>query len=200
MTRHITTRFSFVLGDNGAAPIDLRFKIASEKDADVAARELLLDRVFGPERFQKTSEKLRVNQAPASGLALVAKTTVGALIGTIRLWPVFAGQKHCALLLGPLAVCPSAKESGVGSALMQQALARAKLQGHASVLLVGDAAYYNRFGFERRFTDRLIMPGPVDPKRFLGRELIPGALSGAAGAVTPVVRLTRHQQLSALAA
>jgi predicted N-acetyltransferase YhbS len=83
---------------------------------------------------------------------------------------------------------------------MQQALARAKLQGHASVLLVGDAAYYNRFGFEQRFTDQLIMPGPVDPKRFLGRELIPGALSGAAGAVTPVVRLTRHQQLSALAA
>jgi predicted N-acetyltransferase YhbS len=126
----------------------------------------------------------------------VAKTTSGALIGTIRLWPIFAGQGRASLLLGPLAVCPNAKDGGVGRALMLQALARAKVQGHASILLVGDAAYYKRFGFEQRFTDRLLMPGPVDAKRFLGRELIPGALSGAAGAVTPA----RHQHLTAIAA
>ena len=199
MTRQITTRFSFASIECIAAPIDPRFRIAMEKDGDIDARESLLDRVFGPGRFQKTSERLRVNQAPVSGLALVAKTSAGALIGTIRLWPIFAGQGRAALLLGPLAVCPNVKDSGVGRALMLQALARAKLQGHASVLLVGDAAYYNRFGFEQRFTDRLLLPGPVDPKRFLGRELIPGALSGAAGAVTPV-RLERHQRLTAIAA
>lgn len=199
MTRQITTRFSFASIECVAAPIDQRFRIALEKDGDIDARESLLDRVFGPERFQKTSEKLRVNQAPVSGLALVAKTAAGALIGTIRLWPVFAGQERAALLLGPLAVCPSVKESGVGRALMLQALARAKLQGHASVLLVGDAIYYNRFGFEQRFTGRLLMPGPIDRKRFLGLELIPGALSGAAGTVTSV-SLARHQRQTAIAA
>ena len=196
MTRQITTRFSFRSIERLAAPIDPHFQIALEKDQDIEARESLLDRVFGLERFQKTSEKLRVNQAPVSGLALVAKTTSGALIGTIRLWHIFAGQGRAALLLGPLAVCPSAKDGGVGRALMLQALARAKVQGHRSILLVGDAAYYSRFGFEQRFTDRLLMPGPVDAKRFLGRELIPGALSGAAGAVTPA----RHQHLTAIAA
>ncbi|MBM3575891.1 MAG: N-acetyltransferase [Alphaproteobacteria bacterium] len=196
MTRQIATRFSFRSIERLAAPVDPHFQIALEKDQDIEARESLLDRVFGPERFQKTSEKLRVNQAPVSGLALVAKTTSGALLGTIRLWPIFAGQGRAALLLGPLAVCPEAKDGGVGRALMLQALARAKAQGHASILLVGDAAYYNRFGFERRFTDRLLLPGPVDRKRFLGRELIPGALFGAVGAVKPV----RRQRFTAIAA
>jgi predicted N-acetyltransferase YhbS len=51
------------------------------------------------------------------------------------------------------------------------------------VLLVGDAPYYGRFGFEQRNTGGLWLPGPVKPERFLARELAPGALSGARGNV-----------------
>ncbi|MFZ3181303.1 MAG: GNAT family N-acetyltransferase, partial [Methylocystis silviterrae] len=51
------------------------------------------------------------------------------------------------------------------------------------VLLVGDAPYYARFGFARRFTERLTMPGPVERARFLGLELVDGALSAARGRV-----------------
>ena len=199
MSRLVTARFSNASLERITAPIDWNIRISSEKEEDIPARETLLDRVFGPERFQKTSEKLRVNQAPVPGLALAAKTAQGDLIGTIRLWPILAGHDRAALLLGPLAVCPNAKERGVGRALMRQALTRAKFQGHASILLVGDADYYKRFGFEQRFTSRLVMPGPVDPRRFLGLELIPGALSGAAGVVAAKCN-ARHWQSTAIAA
>jgi hypothetical protein len=37
--------------------LDAHFQIALEKDEDIEARESLLDRVFGLERIQKTSEK-----------------------------------------------------------------------------------------------------------------------------------------------
>jgi predicted N-acetyltransferase YhbS len=66
---------------------------------------------------------------------------------------------------------------------MCDALFRAVCHGHRAVLLVGDAPYYARFGFERRLTLGLDMPGPVEADRFLGLELEPGALAGARGRV-----------------
>ncbi|QGM93657.1 N-acetyltransferase [Methylocystis rosea] len=160
------------------------FTLAEETLADVAAREALLDDAFGPARFLKTCQRLRDGSAPATGLALVATDGVGALIGTLRLWPVVAGGR-AALLLGPLAVAAQARSLGVGGALIRESLARAADFGHRAVLLVGDAPYYARFGFERRFTERLTMPGPVERARFLGVELVDGALSGARGRVVP---------------
>jgi predicted N-acetyltransferase YhbS len=68
---------------------------------------------------------------------------------------------------------------------MAEALFRAASAGHKAVLLVGDAAYYEPFGFSRPHTLGLVLPGPVDEARFLGLELKSGALNGAKGLVTP---------------
>ena len=58
--------------------------------------------------------------------------------------------------------------------------------GHKAVLLVGDAPYYARFGFEAALTTGLALPGPVDRARFLAFEIVdPGALDGAEGMVRP---------------
>jgi predicted N-acetyltransferase YhbS len=66
---------------------------------------------------------------------------------------------------------------------MREALWRAAIGGHKAVLLVGDAAYYARFGFEASFTTRLQLPGPVDRGRFLAFEIERGALDGVEGMV-----------------
>jgi predicted N-acetyltransferase YhbS len=104
------------------------------------------------------------------------------VVGTIRLWNIAAGGAP-ALLLGPLAVAASHEGQGLGSRLMRRALAEAAFRGHAAVILVGDAPYYQRFGFSRSLTENLILPGPVEPDRFLGFELKPGALRDAGGLV-----------------
>ena len=52
-----------------------------------------------------------------------------------------------------------------------------------AILLVGDAPYYARFGFAASLTERLALPGPVNRARFLGLELVPGALRNAEGLV-----------------
>ena len=145
------------------------------------AREALLDAALA-NRFAKTCERLREGRLPAEDLSFSAVGD-GRLVGTVRLWHVSAGPGRRALLLGPLAVDEAHRSEGIGGQLMRHALARAALLGHRAVLLVGDAPYYQRFGFDAEPTRDLWLPGPVDRERFLGLELVPGALDGAAGLV-----------------
>jgi len=157
--------------------------IASESPADFWARERLLDEAFGAARSGKTAERLREGRLPARGLALAARDA-GKLIGTLRMWHVLAGEVP-ALLLGPLAVAKAHRSRGLGRRLIAEALVRAASAGHKAVLLVGDAAYYEPFGFSRRYTLKLSLPGPVIEARFLGLELEGSALKSAKGLVTP---------------
>ena len=57
------------------------------------------------------------------------------------------GRDYRALGLGPVAVLPDLQRKGLGSALIRAALAEAKEAGEELVFLVGDPAYYRRFGF-----------------------------------------------------
>jgi len=157
--------------------------IAHELPEDAAAVEGLLDEAFGPARRHKTCERLRDKRTPLRGLSLIAAAG-GRLIGTVRLWPVLIGRTR-ALLLGPLAVDRRARRDGIGAGLMRESLARARKDGHDAVILVGDEPYYRQFGFLPDLTRRMLLPGPVDRKRFLGLELAPGALAGAGGLVQP---------------
>ena len=154
--------------------------IAAETDADIAARDVLLNQAMGPHWRRKSSEKLRRGRLPSPGLAFIARDAAGNVVGTVRLWDVDAGGRK-ALLLGPLAVDPALNGAGVGSALMRHALAEARRLGHGAVLLVGDPDYYARFGFSAEKTAALAMPGPYELHRFLAVELAAGALDGACG-------------------
>jgi predicted N-acetyltransferase YhbS len=162
------------------------FTIGLENPGDVVTREKLLDRAMGEGRTRKSSEKLRRGRIPAEGLALAARDNGGHMIGTVRLWNIEAGVDRDsrpveALLLGPLAVDPAYEGKGIGSALMRAAILEAKKRGHGAIVLVGDPAYYERFGFFAERAKHLVMPGPFERHRFLGLELKEGWLNGAAG-------------------
>ncbi|NTF17008.1 N-acetyltransferase [Agrobacterium rubi] len=156
--------------------------IDDETPADAACREELLDRVMGSERFLKSSEVLRRGRSASTDLSLVARMRSGRLVGTVRLWNVNAGEIP-ALLLGPLAVDQSFAGMGIGTGLMGEALSRARSLDHGAVILVGDPAYYVRFGFSAELTTLLTMPGDFDQSRLLALELHEGWLRGARGPV-----------------
>jgi predicted N-acetyltransferase YhbS len=159
------------------------FAIRAEKASDVVAREALLDACFGENRQLRTCQRLRDGRAPAEGLAFSAMAD-GCLVGTLRLWHVSAGGIP-ALMLGPLAVEASSRELGVGTALMDHALAAATTRGHRAVILLGDAPYYARFGFSAERMSGLSLPGPFERDRLLGLELSAGALDSARGTIVP---------------
>ncbi|WP_242013782.1 GNAT family N-acetyltransferase [Gemmobacter caeni] len=48
--------------------------------------------------------------------------------------------------IAPVSVAPRCQRQGVGHALMQGALATLQAQGHGGVVILGDPAYYGRFG------------------------------------------------------
>jgi predicted N-acetyltransferase YhbS len=168
--------------------------VGLETRYDVIARESLLDAAFGAARFEKTCERLRTGRMHADGLGFTA-TDKSKLVGTIRLWKVMAGGVP-ALLLGPLAVAKSHEGLGIGSKLIRHALFEASKLGHQAVILVGDAPYYERFGFTRDLTDNLVLPGPVERERFLALELVDGALDGAMGLVIATGQKATSNQIS----
>ena len=158
--------------------------IRTETTTDITAREALLDEAYGRSRFRKPSEKIRRGRTPAESLVAFDGERI---VGTVRLWNIDCGGKP-ALLLGPVAVACDRQGEGIGAALMAHAVEAARLSGYAAIVLVGDPAYYGRFGFTAEKTGALAMPGPFERHRLLALELVPGALDGAAGVIVPTGR------------
>lgn len=78
-------------------------------------------------------------------LALVAELD-GAVVGyciTTRGW---LGEQPV-LGLGPIGVDPGVQRGGIGSALVRETLSLAGERGERLIALLGDPAYYGRFGF-----------------------------------------------------
>lgn len=165
---------------------DLALAIRPELASDADAIERLHERAFGPGRFARTAFRLREDAPVDARFSFTA--LVGTLIvGSVRVTPVAAGGQ-AALMLGPLTVDPAFEGRGIGAALMEKAIAAAQATEMPIILLVGDEAYYRRFGFKIVPRGQLRLPGPVDPARFLVRELRDGALAGITGEVRPARR------------
>ncbi|EEB83514.1 GNAT family N-acetyltransferase [Roseobacter sp. GAI101] len=143
--------------------------------------EALYDTCFAPGREALSSYRLRDGVPPVAGLSHVARDADGILAGAIRYWPVRIGTAE-ALLLGPVAVHPTRQGEGLGGLLIEDSLVHAAPLGWARVMLVGDAPYYERFGFS--LLSDVVMPPPTNPARVLGRDLVPDAWLGIAGDVT----------------
>ncbi len=73
---------------------------------------------------------------------------LGRVAGHIAFSPVSAPGAHGGVGLAPLAVVPEARRHGVGAALVRAGLQACRQAGHRFVVVLGDPAYYSRFGFE----------------------------------------------------
>jgi len=163
------------------------FELKEETEADWWEVEALYDLCFAPGREALSSYRLRDGVPKVTTLSLVARDPGNIVAGAIRFWPVFVGGAKT-LLLGPIAVHPTRQGEGLGALLMRASLSKAREIGWERVLLVGDAPYYNRFGFEK--LTGVEMPPPTNPDRVLGYELHSGAWDGLTGTVTRFERST----------
>lgn len=149
------TAFPTPLSD--AAPVE----ILPERPQDAAAIEALVMKAFGPGRFAKTAERVREQSAICAGFTVFDGDT---LIGTVRLWSILSGQAKAAFL-GPIAVDGSKRSSGMGGHLVRKCIEATKELGLDGVLLIGDPAYFQRFGFVA--APKAVFSGPVDPRRVM---------------------------------
>ncbi len=137
--------------------------------------EALLDACFGPDRLSKSSYSYRSGIDRIWPLCRVARDEA-LLIGTIRYWPITIGvTAEPALLLGPVAVDCAYQGQGIAARLILDTLGEARAAGHRLVLLVGDAPYYNRFGFYEAGRHGITM-ARENPARTLCHPLCEGPL------------------------
>lgn len=73
--------------------------------------------------------------------------------------------------LGPVSVLPERHRQGIGGALIEAGLAELRTQGAAGCVVLGDPAYYGRFGFE---SDPALRYGD-EPSPYLQRLVFSGA-------------------------
>ena len=63
-----------------------------------------------------------------------------------------------ALGLAPVAVLMPRRRQGIAAGLIREGLSRAAAEGWSSVFVLGDPAYYNRFGFAASLAEGFISP------------------------------------------
>lgn len=86
------------------------------------------------------------------------------------------------LALGPISVRSDYRGQSVGKLLINTGLDAARAAGIKAMFVLGDPAYYGRFGFNSHLASHL--NAPFEEDSFMALELVDGALDGQRGVVT----------------
>lgn len=131
--------------------------------------------------FKQPTEAKLVDALRASGdnvISLVTEDQEGILAHVLL--SKMAAPSGC-LGLAPVSVSPTKQGAGLGSAIIREALSRAQQGGWQAVFVLGEPAYYTRFGFSVALAAKFETPYPKE--YFMALELRPGALETLNGAV-----------------
>lgn len=136
--------------------------VRAEVPGDAPAIRQVVAAAFGGPAEADLVDRLR-ELAPRPFLSLVAEAE-GAVAGHVLFTPARPADGPELLALAPLAVAPPAQRRGIGTALVLAGLARAAELGAPGVVVVGDPAYYGRFGFGPAAARDLAVPWDVPPE------------------------------------
>lgn len=155
--------------------------IRPETTADIDAIHAVTERAFATAQHSDGTEPAIIDGLREQGsltLSLVAQAS-GELIGHVAFSPVkIAGQDLGWVGLGPVSVLPDHQGRGTGHALITEGLKHVQAMGVKGCVVLGDPAYYSRFGF---VADAGLWFAQVPPEYFMGLAFA-GALP--AGEVT----------------
>lgn len=132
----------------------MSFVIRAEAAADHAAIGELTTAAFLTAAHACGTEAAIVRDLRAAGvlvLSLVAADLAsGEIVGHAGFSLIETDMPGRWFGLGPLSVAPTRQRTGVGAALVRAGLSQVAGMDAAGVVLVGDPAYYGRFGFAAR--------------------------------------------------
>lgn len=143
--------------------------VRPETAADEAAIVAVIERAFVAERLSSHTEQFIVRalrEAGALAVSLVAERE-RRVVGHVAFSAVtISTGAQDWYGLGPLAVEPALHHHGIGSVLVRAGLAQLRAIGAAGCVVLGDPAYYSRFGFCA--ASGLVYPGPP-PEYFMAQ-------------------------------
>ena len=150
--------------------------IRGENGGDIQAIHRTVETAFGGEAEAELVDALR--QSGDGVISLVAEEE-GLIVGHL-LFSKLRAPDRC-VALAPVSVAPGHQNRGIGSKLIRDGLARARRDGWQAVFVVGEPAYYGRFGFGAAAAAgfETTYPRPY----FMALDLAPRAPGGRQGAV-----------------
>jgi putative acetyltransferase len=129
----------------------MRMMVRDETAGDIPAIGALITAAFRGAPHASGTEAAIVDALRAAGalsLSLVACDEAGDVQGHVACSPVLIDGRDTGWLgLGPLAVHPDHQRQGIGRDLLRAGLAHFGTAGAAGIVVLGDPAYYGRFGF-----------------------------------------------------
>lgn len=138
---------------------EMNITIRDERPGDEAAIAVLTTAAFrGAPYADGTEAEIpgRLRAAGALTLSLIAELA-GEMVGHAAFSPAHVDENGGWFGLGPISVRPDLQGNGIGSRLMETGLSRLVEIGAKGCLLVGNPAFYCRFGF--RSIDGLVCEG-----------------------------------------
>jgi putative acetyltransferase len=160
-------------------------KIRPEMSEDYSSITEVNDLAFSHKNEGRLILALRKTREFVPELSLVA-VVGGRVVGHILFYPIKIKTNdvnHTSLALAPMAVLPEYQKKGIGSQLVREGLKRAPKLGLKSVIVLGHAAYYPRFGFEPAGKWGIRPPFEVPEGVFMALELVKDGLKGIQGIV-----------------
>ncbi len=138
-----------------------------ERSDDADAIRALTETAFRTAPHADGTEHIiidRLRTAGALTLSLVVEAD-GAIVGHVAFSPVTVSDGSAGWYgLGPISVDPARQGEGIGGRLIGEGLQRLKALGATGCVLLGDPAYYTRFGFA---TDPKLVLDGVPPEYFM---------------------------------
>lgn len=145
----------------------MNITIRNEAASDAPAIEAVTAAAFLDAGHSSRTEQFIVNALRSAGqlsVSLVAEIAGGQVVGHVAISPVRISDDSPGWYgLGPVSVAPEHQGQGIGTQLVNKALAALRDLGAAGCVVLGEPVYYGRFGFAA--TPALVYPG-VPPQYF----------------------------------
>ena len=142
--------------------------------SDWPAIKGVIEAAFGRADEARLVERLRAEE---DAMFEMVAEAAGAVVGHIMFSRLWADRDELYAALAPLAVRPDLQRTGLGAQLVRSGLQSARQFGAFGVLVLGDPAYYGRFGFQAATAAEVRAPYRGLPA-FMGLGLEPGAFEG----------------------
>ncbi len=173
-----------------------KLHVRPERATDYQAVNHMLASTFNREDEARLVQKLRLKEEFIPKLSLLAEYE-GEIFGYLLLFPlsVISGSgKNTILSLSTMAVDYKYQSHGIGEALIENGLKKAKALGYNAVTVFDSTGYFLKFGFRKASEFKLQAPVNMPDDDFLAMELQKNALKKITGTINYPFELMREQQ------
>jgi putative acetyltransferase len=160
---------------NGEGATQMR--VRRERPGDGPAVSAVHRAAFGRTVEDELNRRLHEGPWWLPHFSLVAACPDGSVVGHVIATRGYVDRAPV-LGLGPLGVLPEHQGRGCGSALVHELLGAAQARDEALVALLGDPAYYRRFGFRHAAELGVTAPEPSWGEHFQALALVDDAPCG----------------------